>query len=804
MTKRSIILPGQKVSGWPKSRKLKELASDKLEKILTTPWREDVHFVQYAVIDEIGAFRYNNEIFKSPEYEEYKKLGGAIELIAVAFDVDSPAKKSGEAGALDIWFEAEREKISRMLRAFPGGLVWRTKGGWRGCWYNKRRIVTPDDAATWRKDYLAAIVYLSREFGIDADSACNDWNRLHRVPWGIRDTEANFGWGEPKAYETIGRLEEDRFLEVSAIAAEADRDEARRRFLSAWRSPPKERTNKQQSARADECDLPTLAGQGVWERVLRSRNLVIRELGPGKLAIQCPNVAHHTTLGNETSTVLYAPGPGEILGHIFCAHHHCAGLDWRALVGVLDDEWAALTREATALLPSVQEGTIVAGQVEEAKETPEEAERRVVSQLIPDATHAHKPAGIPANISHLLTHHPDWKGRLVYDSFKHERYWVSVPDWMYHTHKFDKRVLESDVADIQGWLLRGSGLDKRPPIAASLENVRVGLNNACAKNTFDSLKEHVDAYRGLWDGTPRIDSWLIDYMGADDTLLNRAIGKRWLVASVARALVPGCVADMMPILEGAQEIGKNLLLEIMYGQEFVSIPFGARIGDKDFDQKAADSWCVHDDELACTQRAGLEQVKSWLTQKTAKFRKAWDRDFQTVPRRFIIVGSTNKRNYLTDEENRRFWPIYLRKLKADVLIRDRTQLWSEAVAYFDVGIEYRIMKSDLLWEHLDAEHEERKTTDPVLEKMMHVLDAGLVKVPFTMAMLSEQMGLQLDRTSQLIPRMTIGLRHLGYSCRRMRRPGPDGKSMNAKFWDRGEHSEQNSEHNETTSKTVSN
>jgi predicted P-loop ATPase len=362
------------------------------------------------------------------------------------------------------------------------------------------------------------------------------------------------------------------------------------------------------------------------------------------------------------------------------------------------------------------------------------------------------------------------------------------------------RVLDSDIADIQGWLLRGTGLDKRPPIASSIENVRIGLNNACAKNTFDSLREHVLRYKGLWDGTPRLDTWLIDFMGADDTLLNRAIGKRWLVASVARALSPGCVADMMPILEGKQEIGKNYMLEIMFGIEYVSIPFGTRIGDKDFDQKAADSWCVHDDELSCTQRAGLEQVKSWLTQKTAKFRKAWDRDFQNVPRRFIVVGSTNKKNYLTDEENRRFWPINLRQLRAEKLINAREQIWSEAIAYHEINTEYRITKSDPLWEHLEAQHDERKTTDPVAEQVMHVIDAGLVKPPFTMSMLIQQMGWQTDKVDRVIYPITQALKALGFESRRVRRPGPDGRSVNAKFWNRIENGyEHISEHRETTS-----
>lgn len=775
--KRSIILPSQKTVGWPKgNKKLQELPTDALDKILSTKWKEDTHFVQYAVVEPIGAFRYNNEIFKSPEFEEYRKEGGAIDIIAVAFDVDSPAKKSSEPGALDIWFEAEREKISRIIKAFPGGLVWRTKGGWRGCWYTERRIVSADDTFVWKKDYLAAIVYLEREFGIIADSACNDWNRLHRVPFGIRNTEAHFGFGEPEIRETFGGLAQGRTFDLAAVSLQSDRDEARRRFLTAWKSPPKAREPRF-VAKADENDGPIFTGESVWERVLKSRNLIIRELGPGKWAVQCPNVAQHTTLGNETSTVLYAPGPGEILGHVYCAHHHCQGLDWRAVLGIPNEEWVALTRDAISELPRAAEATTIAEAPGNATEDPETAERRVVAGLIP-AKNGIEVDGCAANVSHLLLHHPYWKGKLVYDNFKHERYWTEVPDILADIHKFDNRVLSADLVDIQGWLLRGNG-HQRPAVRASLEAVRVGLENACTRNCFDSLINHVKKFDGIWDGEPRLDSWLIDYMGAEDTPLNRAIGKRWLISAIARALNPGCIADFMVILEGQQEIGKNYLLNIMFGTEFISVPFGLKIGSKDFDQKSADAWCVHDDELACSQKAGLEETKSWLTQTTAKFRKAHAVDFITVPRRFVVVGSTNRNTYLRDNENRRFWPIYLKKLNDSGLLLVRDQIWSEAVAYFHTKTEYRITKQDPLWNALSETHEERKDADLIQEKIETFLVAGLLKTPFQMSQLADLLDIpHQQRDGKIISMLSRALHRIGLASKLTRH----GHGARSRFW----------------------
>lgn len=749
---KSIILPGQKTPGWPKAKKVRELPTDDLETIFASKWKEDVHFVQYAVIPEIGPFRYNNEIFASPEYEEYRRSGGAIQQIALAFDVDSPAKKSQEPGAVDTWFEIEREKISRLLRAFPGGMVWRTKGGWRGCWYTERRIVTTDDTAAWRKDYLAAIVYLEREFGIVADPACNDWNRLHRVPFGIRDTEAQFGWGEPETRETIGRLEKGKILDLASIAAEQDRIEARRRHLSAWKSAPKAR-NKQHALADEPSTGPLLLGQGVWEKALRRRGQIIRELGPGKWAIPCPNAASHTTAGNETSTVLYAPGPGEVLGHPHCSHHHCQGLDFRTAFGIGLEEWQTLTRETTSEPVSEEQAIIIAGTTTEQQETTEEAERRVVAGLIPGKNGV-EIDGCPENIAHILLHHPEWKGLLVYDSFRHEKFWRRVPEMLSNIHKYDNRVLDVDSAKIQGWFLRGNK-NNRPRISVTLEAVRVGLELACHENVFDSLRDHVLQYEGKWDGSERLNTWLHVYMGADDNDLNAAIGKRWLMAAVARALDPGCVADMMPILEGAQEIGKNYMLDILFG-DFVTVPHGLKIGSKDFEQKCSDSWCIHDDELASTSLAGLEITKSWLTQKTTKFRKAHAIDFITVPRRFIVVGSTNKSKYLRDEENRRFWPVYLRQLRDSMLVRDREQLWSEAIAYYNIKTEYRITKKDKLWDALAEVHDGKRKINLFEERIRQIVTSGQVKAPFQMHAIFSALDIRPERWTDASLMQEIG------------------------------------------------
>jgi putative DNA primase/helicase len=39
-----------------------------------------------------------------------------------------------------------------------------------------------------------------------------------------------------------------------------------------------------------------------------------------------------------------------------------------------------------------------------------------------------------------------------------------------------------------------------------------------------------------WDGTPRLETWTVTHLGAEDTPLNRAFGSLWMISAVARIL----------------------------------------------------------------------------------------------------------------------------------------------------------------------------------------------------------------------------------------------------------------------------
>ena len=86
------------------------------------------------------------------------------------------------------------------------------------------------------------------------------------------------------------------------------------------------------------------------------------------------------------------------------------------------------------------------------------------------------------------------------------------------------------------------------------KNVRDACIQLCLENQFDPI---LDYLAGLtWDGQPRLDHWMVRYMGAPDTDLNRTIGRLVLIAAVRRQHRPGTKFDQIVVLESKEGYGK--------------------------------------------------------------------------------------------------------------------------------------------------------------------------------------------------------------------------------------------------------
>ena len=84
------------------------------------------------------------------------------------------------------------------------------------------------------------------------------------------------------------------------------------------------------------------------------------------------------------------------------------------------------------------------------------------------------------------------------------------------------------------------------------------LLKASAERSFHPIKEYLEALPE-WDGTKRLETLLIDYLGAEDNSYVRAVTRKTLTAAVARVFEPGVKFDTVLVLSGPQGIGKSMI-----------------------------------------------------------------------------------------------------------------------------------------------------------------------------------------------------------------------------------------------------
>lgn len=214
-----------------------------------------------------------------------------------------------------------------------------------------------------------------------------------------------------------------------------------------------------------------------------------------------------------------------------------------------------------------------------------------------------------------------------------------------------------------------------------------------------------------WDKTPRIERWLINYGGAEDSEFIRAVSAIVLVAAVRRVRQPGCKYDEMLVLEGEQGLNKSSALHALCpSDEWFSDDLPLNVESKQVIEKTVGKWIVEASDLAGKRRTEIEQLKAMLSRQFDAARMSYAHLPIERKRQFIIIGTTNSSVYLTDPTGaRRFWPVAIRAFDVAAIKRDRDQLWAEASALEQSG--YSIRLPERLWSVAAVQQEQRSEDD---------------------------------------------------------------------------------------------
>lgn len=319
-------------------------------------------------------------------------------------------------------------------------------------------------------------------------------------------------------------------------------------------------------------------------------------------------------------------------------------------------------------------------------------------------------------------------------------------------------------------------MERRGFKPVSKDMARDSVEFVVNKNKFDSAILWLESLP--WDGLERIDTFLPVYFGAEDTDYTRATSLYMWTAMAGRVMSPGVKADMMPILVGGQGVGKSSGVAALVPSEdfFFEMDFARK--EEDLARQMRGRLVAEVGELKGLYSREIEHIKAYITRTHENWVPKFKEFAVTFPRRCLIVGTTNKNEFLGDETGeRRFLPVVVEQVDRAAIARDRLQLWAEARERFNAGgVQWEM--AEMLARNVHAQH---KLVDPWKEDIMAWLaavpefsDADSLPVangerPFTTSELLAGLGIKVkDKNNLQDKRAAAILTGLGYVNRNRR------------------------------------
>jgi len=303
-----------------------------------------------------------------------------------------------------------------------------------------------------------------------------------------------------------------------------------------------------------------------------------------------------------------------------------------------------------------------------------------------------------------LFDHVDWAGVLMFDSFRDRVVAIDPP--MRMDAETSLGLSNNDVQLVRAWLeYHGKKLNAQD-VGAAIEAV-------ARQHKFNPIQDMLQVLS--WDQTPRLDRVLPEYFQTADGPYERAIGPRWFISLVARAMEPGCQSDCTLVLEGDPGIKKTSAFRSLMRDSSWYAESSCGVDSKDFYENLRGVWLMGFDELDSLTRASLTKVKTVLSSTSDRYRQSYGRNSTDHPRVCGFCGNTNAKQYVNDSTGglgRRIWPVkVLRPIDTSRIEADRDQLWAEAFVRWKNKEPWHVDTPEIR-ALCEVEQEERQEIDP--------------------------------------------------------------------------------------------
>jgi putative DNA primase/helicase len=383
-----------------------------------------------------------------------------------------------------------------------------------------------------------------------------------------------------------------------------------------------------------------------------------------------------------------------------------------------------------------------------------------------------------------------WKGKLATSNKGVKKNITNLMLYLKHVRELGNTIRWNELAQRAEWngrLLEDCDLiDIRLILEAHQFEPTVGdllpaVMRHAKENAYHPVRDYLRSLK--WDGTPRLNFWLHSCLGAQNTPFTRAVGRKTLIAAVARAFQPGCKVDTVLVLEGPQGIKKSTSIAALFGKDHTAESVNLFDQHNKMVMAMMGAWCVELAEFIAITKRDENQVKGMLSMQIDKVVLPYAKMVSEHPRQCIFFGTINPGDggYLTDSTgNRRYWPVAVTKADIDMITKHRDQIWAEA---------YHAYKNDETWWLSDeeeclaarqvAEREEYDVWDEILDEKLRSESVQSISVGAAL----QKIGVpneRMDRKAR--DRVADSLRRIGFKSKVGKKRDENGERTSVRIF----------------------
>ena len=145
------------------------------------------------------------------------------------------------------------------------------------------------------------------------------------------------------------------------------------------------------------------------------------------------------------------------------------------------------------------------------------------------------------------------------------------------------------------------------------------------QKSINPIREFLDGLE--WDGIPRIDTALADFLGAEKTEYTATVMRLFMFGAIARIYTPGVKFDFCMILAGPQGVGKSTFFaRLAVKSDWFNDSMKTLNADNaKIAEQLSGRWILELGELAAIKRAGdIESVKQFISAQFDVYRTPYD------------------------------------------------------------------------------------------------------------------------------------------------------------------------------------